>query len=1383
MQQSHSELNTEQIDEIWKNLIEANVLDSQGKLLKQSIDSDSGFDGYKDRINYLLNEQAKREKQVYVPNYLKPFVEQNLEAWIKSAKRARFDVHEGYDYQVDRDRTGNSPNRDFQVIITDRDTGVDLKNTKWQEGLHQFVELKHCCKLSTQSLKAVFISNVSFLQEYDKLYGLTGTLGSKVERELLKEVHNVDFITVPTSKPKRFVEEEAHLCSGIHEWIGKIRSEAKRLTQDEERSVLIVCNSVNDAETLKEAFKGAPNVHAYTRDYEPFDVVQGSRKLKQGEIIIATNLAGRGTDIKLTNELRDVGGLHVCLAYLPDSLRVEDQACGRAARSGDPGSGNLIIIDPSKGEHEIMELKNIRDNEEVVRMSKIQSHYANKIQKEEECFKMFSEQYKKLNRSLIDDGTPEKVREILLESCLDKWAFWLDRNGKGIETKTKEEVIKQCKEFISSLNNLSPRNWPAWVHDPVQIIKLAKYFAEIEKYDNAISLFNKVINEEPLFSEAAHYYKAFTLVKKIDWAKKKSEGENKEALRELKAELREAEKLFSDRSKFFAAASAIVDKIEEDINGGKRIIQNESYRKQKEELSKLYNAFSQSVDDILSRPVTSQSLMNFDITKELAEELHEKLLTEGILKKSKVKKNISEEELKNISLGYGIPVEVLTKFLSKFQGKEIDEKEFQKKLKKNIPLPSKEAFWKHLVKEGALDEEIKYVVVNKTKLEVINPTLFVELSKKVERGELQNKVLDFNTQGMAFLNLTQDNDNSYTFEKGEFIKAIDENRYAELERKGVLSFNRAAYIKGDRISSVTLPEYNSITLEDFISKSSISEDEAKKVLEDLVNKGVLRLADDNKYQLVGQNIENMRFPVYEKAVTKSLSSCFIYKLALENLEDQVRNSSYPIRLRIATKPHRELMWELVRQRIIKPVRVNAKAKGLKEKVGNIYNKITTEQQEGEVKEVTVNSIVQALEQLKSPLKALKVPDSSLKSIIEEPITSWANIEELSTVFFNGLDTLIKLDEKKWTREMLAETSMALAIGVTQVAIGSAMEVYSSGFAHCVASGVINDGISDIVFAARALCSGRFSWEDYRQNKIYSMASAALLIGVGTLGTKLGLQIGKTVSVGQNIQKVKYGKRVINNIISCTTEGIMLGLSSKAVDINVEALVAGSRTNIRADVSSKIMKELRNHGVSQSLRAGYDALGRDEAKKMIDHLTDNYQYTTGEPQHTHGSGMIGLINSYSELEQPTVNWFFNYMQRQIDARLQGHAAIEGNHDEVEYQNFEREVINLWKSRLCKEAEQRIIKYAGPIISSALDTSISAVKEAGKRGEVNRAPVNSGICSKKEVSNILQDSITTNLLEQLGRNLDRLKEQKPIPRTFVGKPVVSQVIDTLHKVTKS
>lgn len=137
-----SELNTEQIDEIWKNLIEANVLDSQGKLLKQSIDSDSGFDGYKDRINYLLNEQAKREKQVYVPNYLKPFVEQNLEAWIKSAKRARFDVHEGYDYQVDRDRTGNSPNRDFQVIITDRDTGVDLKNTKWQEGLHPVCRIK-----------------------------------------------------------------------------------------------------------------------------------------------------------------------------------------------------------------------------------------------------------------------------------------------------------------------------------------------------------------------------------------------------------------------------------------------------------------------------------------------------------------------------------------------------------------------------------------------------------------------------------------------------------------------------------------------------------------------------------------------------------------------------------------------------------------------------------------------------------------------------------------------------------------------------------------------------------------------------------------------------------------------------------------------------------------------------------------------------------------------------------------------------------------------------------------------------------------------------------------------------------------------------------------
>ena len=263
-------------------------------------------------------------------------------------------------YVVDVDRTGTSPDRNPNInrtgtssdrnpniTILDRDTGTDQANSQWDEALHQFLQLKHGCKLSLQSLKAVIVSNVSFFKLYNKLYGLTGTLGSQRERDLLLEIYGVDFVTIPTAKSKQFREDKPILCTSKEEWINHIRNEVEKLTKQEKRSVLIICETVNDVETLRKAFGGkdAEHVHTYTRDYEEFDIAQGTKALGKGQIIIATNLAGRGTDIKIREELRQANGLHVCLTYLPNNIRIEQQAFGRAARSGDKGSGQLIIMD------------------------------------------------------------------------------------------------------------------------------------------------------------------------------------------------------------------------------------------------------------------------------------------------------------------------------------------------------------------------------------------------------------------------------------------------------------------------------------------------------------------------------------------------------------------------------------------------------------------------------------------------------------------------------------------------------------------------------------------------------------------------------------------------------------------------------------------------------------------------------------------------------------------------------------------------------------------------------------------------------------------------------------------------------------------------------
>ena len=159
-----SQLSEQQKNIIWECLTKAEILDDQGKLLRGSVDDSilsemlpPEFISYKVRLGYLFKECIEREKCIHVPNHLRPFVEQHLESWIKSAITAFF-MKAGQDYVVDVDRTGTSPDRNPNITILDRDTGTDQANSQWDEALHQFLQLKHGCKLSLQSLKAVSVS-------------------------------------------------------------------------------------------------------------------------------------------------------------------------------------------------------------------------------------------------------------------------------------------------------------------------------------------------------------------------------------------------------------------------------------------------------------------------------------------------------------------------------------------------------------------------------------------------------------------------------------------------------------------------------------------------------------------------------------------------------------------------------------------------------------------------------------------------------------------------------------------------------------------------------------------------------------------------------------------------------------------------------------------------------------------------------------------------------------------------------------------------------------------------------------------------------------------------------------------------------------------------
>uniref|UniRef100_A0A182X6A2 Uncharacterized protein n=1 Tax=Anopheles quadriannulatus TaxID=34691 RepID=A0A182X6A2_ANOQN len=421
---------------IWERLIQSEIINDSGRLLVEAVDSNkldeilsSDFAKLKDRLSFLLWSRIERETYVTVPNYLKAFVERHLDSWISSAITALYMVQDQY-YVVDVDRSGTGTDRNANVIILDRDTGTDQVSSQWDEAMHQFLQLKHGCKLSTLSLKAVFISNVTYFKEYELLYGLTGTLGTKEERDLLKEIHDVDFVTVPTFKMKQFEECESVICSNCEDWKQEIRQEVNKLINTENRSVLMICETVQDVEALQLTLGSEEhkNILTYKRDYEELTIAKDG--LKSGHIIIATNLAGRGTDIKISEELEKAGGLHVVLTYLPANIRIEEQAFGRAARKGEKGSGRMIIMAADGKSHsnfKIYSLKLKRNADELLRLAAIKTYYEKTIITEENCFKSFKNLYEQLRNSL--NKTPDQVKEILLQSCLDKWSFWLDENN------------------------------------------------------------------------------------------------------------------------------------------------------------------------------------------------------------------------------------------------------------------------------------------------------------------------------------------------------------------------------------------------------------------------------------------------------------------------------------------------------------------------------------------------------------------------------------------------------------------------------------------------------------------------------------------------------------------------------------------------------------------------------------------------------------------------------------------------------------------------------------------------------------------------------------------------------------------------------------------
>ena len=386
-----------QKDELWDHLIEQGILNKEGKILKvQDISRNenvfiaskhiSDDKSLQEMLLKLCKERIRQGVSIHIPDCLQTYVSDNLYQWVNNAFEARFMAIKD-NYILDIDRSEAATTLDPNIIIIDKDTGVEQYNSQWSHGLHQFLQLKHGCRLVPESLKAVFMSNVSFFKQYShNIFGLSGTLGSRAERDFLHSCYGIDYASIPTDKQSQFQEYIPRVCTSQDVWLKEIKLS---VAKHKDRPILLICQNILDVEKIGSYLSDLTSVELYKHSHE--EVIK-HEEIDQPCILVCTNLAGRGTDIRISDRLNRKGGLHVCLTYLPANRRIEEQAYGRAARKGQMGSGQLICylnenIDQLEDSSQLaIHLKVDRNLKEEEQMEKLTSHFDEVILPEETKF-------------------------------------------------------------------------------------------------------------------------------------------------------------------------------------------------------------------------------------------------------------------------------------------------------------------------------------------------------------------------------------------------------------------------------------------------------------------------------------------------------------------------------------------------------------------------------------------------------------------------------------------------------------------------------------------------------------------------------------------------------------------------------------------------------------------------------------------------------------------------------------------------------------------------------------------------------------------------------------------------------------------------------------